>query len=282
MAATRARWAGRQPESANSAPPANGFSLASLIKGSVPGKTTSEPVSAPGSATTASTPVTIESNHEGAEASDVFTASPVDDFKGKLPSVAGDAATITKSPTLEEPSRLTKSASAPVPLGITPSLNGSTARSLASVFGSSAKGPRLYSPSAQHEDTADEGPAHARRGVTGAFALPGMVQRQHSTEKAVSQPESQIERSSPSKRNSVVERWGRDLPNSSGSSSPSPMASPSMGGSPWTAKDQDASAPSSISRTASSGPALTHVSFHLGDALVKACSRLTLIHDRQI
>ncbi|KAK4057066.1 hypothetical protein OIO90_001966 [Microbotryomycetes sp. JL221] len=108
-------------------------------------------------------------------------------------------------------------------------------KSMATAFGSTAVGPRLNSQP-QYHTPEDDGPMHARRQPGDAgYGLPGLVAARASSSSSSGTQQSQrgisqqvksspafdddddktTTPSSPSKRNSVIDRWGRDEPKSS-------------------------------------------------------------------
>lgn len=250
MAATRSRWAGRQPQSAASAPPAGIMSLASLMKGAVGG--TSPGGVGPGSQSASPTverTAAVEQNISSSQ----FTQSPVRETISELPTPATKPIPSLDASHAPAP---VKSTSAP-PVVNSQASKALGARSLASAFGSSAAGPRINSPSTHHGDDADSGPAHARRAGPGGFALPGMASSSTNTAKdredvLSREPERKGNAPTSSKRGSVHERWGRDAPDASSSGTPSPGVSPQLGNLPFKSVVE--------TEQPSSAPALTHVS----------------------
>ena len=145
----------------------------------------------------------------------------------------------------------TGSSTSPPPMSNTSASNNQP-RSMASAMGSTATGPRLVSPTQHHDQ---EGPAHAN-GTAGSFGLPGLARTSAAGVPAVGQSSSSDVTQSPSsKRNSVIERWGRDLPNQSIDTSPrSPPANKS-----WQRPTDMSASLAKPAEKEEAAPALFHV-----------------------
>ncbi|KDE09511.1 hypothetical protein MVLG_00410 [Microbotryum lychnidis-dioicae p1A1 Lamole] len=108
-----------------------------------------------------------------------------------------------------------------------PQKKEAAAMSLAAIMGSKASGPRLNQPAPQA--ASEEGPAHARRGFVGAYALPGMVAANSPGMRAPAPSESASDfdfapRRDAARRSSVLDRWNRDTPSGEAASTAPPPA----------------------------------------------------------